>query len=181
MSDLDLAVIGNCQLNALIDRKGVVVWCCWPVPDGNPLFCSLLNKEGGEATSGMFAIDLIDQVSIEQRYESNTAVVETIMRDKQDGAIRILDFCPRFRRHGRLFRPAVLMRLIQPMGGRPRIRLRVKPLFNYGAEQPQCSVGSHQLRRRGRSRARDNRCLGRRTDGRSELHARSADHADARA
>jgi GH15 family glucan-1,4-alpha-glucosidase len=145
MSDLDLAVIGNCQLNALIDRKGVVVWCCWPLPDGNPLFCSLLNKEGGEASSGMFAIELIDQVKIEQRYETNTAVVETIMRDKQDGAIRILDFCPRFRRHGRLFRPAVLMRLIQPMGGRPRIRLRVKPLFNYGAEQPQCSVGSHHV------------------------------------
>ena len=145
MSDLDLAVIGNCQLNALIDRKGVVVWCCWPVPDGNPLFCSLLTKEGGDATNGMFAIDLIDQVSIEQRYERNTAVVETIMRDKQDGTIRILDFCPRFRRHGRLFRPSVLMRLIQPMGGRPRIRLRVKPLFSYGAEQPQCSVGSHHV------------------------------------
>jgi len=145
MSDLDLAVIGNCQLNALIDRKGVVVWCCWPVPDGNPLFCSLLNKEGGDASSGMFAIDLIDQVSIEQRYERNTAVVETIMRDKQEGTIRILDFCPRFRRHGRLFRPSVLMRLIQPMGGRPRIRLRVRPLFNYGAEQPQCSVGSHHV------------------------------------
>jgi GH15 family glucan-1,4-alpha-glucosidase len=145
MSDLDLAVIGNCQLNALIDRKGVVVWCCWPVPDGNPLFCSLLDQADGEATSGLFAIDLIDQVKIEQRYERNTAVVETIMRDKQEGTIRILDFCPRFRRHGRLFRPSVLMRLIQPIGGRPRIRLRVKPMFNYGAEQPQCSVGSHHV------------------------------------
>ena len=69
----------------------------------------------------------------------------SIMRDKQEGVIRILDFCPRFRRHGRLFRPSVLMRLIQPMGGRPRIRLRVKPLFNYGAEQPVCSVGSHHV------------------------------------
>lgn len=145
MSDLDLAVIGNCQLNALIDRKGAVVWCCWPVPDGNPLFCSLLDQADGDTTRGMFAIDLIDQVKIEQRYERNTAVVETIMRDKQEGAIRILDFCPRFRRHGRLFRPSVLMRLIQPIGGRPRIRLRVKPMFNYGAEQPQCSVGSHHV------------------------------------
>ncbi|MGA3158268.1 MAG: glycoside hydrolase family 15 protein [Steroidobacteraceae bacterium] len=145
MSDLDLAVIGNCQLNALIDRKGAVVWCCWPVPDGNPLFCSLLDQADGDTTRGMFAIDLIDQVKIEQHYERNTAVVETIMRDKQEGAIRILDFCPRFRRHGRLFRPSVLMRLIQPIGGRPRIRLRVKPMFNYGAEQPQCSVGSHHV------------------------------------
>jgi GH15 family glucan-1,4-alpha-glucosidase len=145
MSDLDLAVIGNCQLNALIDRQGSVVWCCWPVPDGNPLFCSLLNQEEGNPKRGVFAIDLIDQVKIEQRYERNTAVVETIMRDKQDGAIRILDFCPRFRRHGRLFRPSVLMRLIQPIGGRPRIRIRVKPLFNYGAEEPQCSVGSHHV------------------------------------
>jgi GH15 family glucan-1,4-alpha-glucosidase len=145
MSDLDLAVIGNCQLNAMIDRKGAVVWCCWPVPDGNPLFCSLLDKSDSDATSGMFAIDLIDQVSIEQRYERNTAVVETIMSDKQGGALRVLDFCPRFRRHGRLFRPSVLVRLIQPMNGRPRIRLRIKPMFNYGAEQPQCSVGSHHV------------------------------------
>jgi GH15 family glucan-1,4-alpha-glucosidase len=43
---LNLAVIGNCQISALIDTVGRIVWACLPRHDGDPVFCSLL---GGDA------------------------------------------------------------------------------------------------------------------------------------
>ncbi len=59
-SDLDLAVIGNCQVAALIDRRGRIVWMCLPKPDADPVFCALLRREGGDSVSGVFAVDLRD-------------------------------------------------------------------------------------------------------------------------
>lgn len=38
MQDLNLAVIGNCTLGALIDRRGRYGWCCYPRLDGDPIF-----------------------------------------------------------------------------------------------------------------------------------------------
>jgi hypothetical protein len=37
MQNLNLALIGNCTLGALIDRRGRYVWCCYPRVDGDPL------------------------------------------------------------------------------------------------------------------------------------------------
>lgn len=39
-TSLDLAMVGNCQYSALIDRQGCVVWMCLPRFDGDPVFCS---------------------------------------------------------------------------------------------------------------------------------------------
>ena len=47
MSSLELGIIGNCAISALIDRLGTVVWSCFPRFDGDPLFCRLLD-DGGE-------------------------------------------------------------------------------------------------------------------------------------
>jgi len=33
---LDLAVIGNCQVAALVDPLGAIVWMCLSRPDGTP-------------------------------------------------------------------------------------------------------------------------------------------------
>lgn len=43
-STLDLALIGNCQVGALIDPAAEIVWCCVPRFDGDPVFCSLLQE-----------------------------------------------------------------------------------------------------------------------------------------
>jgi hypothetical protein len=43
MTSLDLGVIGNSNVAALIDRGGRVVWMSWPRIDGDPVFCSLLD------------------------------------------------------------------------------------------------------------------------------------------
>ncbi len=49
---LDLAVIGNSALAALIDREGRMVWCCWPGLDGDPIFCALI--DGDQEERGLF-------------------------------------------------------------------------------------------------------------------------------
>ena len=35
---IDLGVIGNCCIGALIDRHAQIVWCCLPRLDGDPVF-----------------------------------------------------------------------------------------------------------------------------------------------
>jgi len=143
---LDLAVIGNCQIAALVDKDGTIVWSCWPQPDAEPIFCALLRSDYSAATDGVFAVSLNAQRYADQRYERNTAVVETRLFDEQGGEALVTDFCPRFRIYGRLFRPAVLVRIIEPLNGRPQVRIRLRPSFNYGATPPSVTAGGHHLR-----------------------------------
>ena len=42
MSTLDLGLVGNCSIGALIDAKAEVTWACFPRFDGDAVFCSLL-------------------------------------------------------------------------------------------------------------------------------------------
>jgi GH15 family glucan-1,4-alpha-glucosidase len=71
-SSLDLAVIGNCDVAALIDRTGVLVWACWPRFDGDPVFCALV--DGDEPKSGYFSITVYEPGSVEQDYLRNTEI-----------------------------------------------------------------------------------------------------------
>jgi GH15 family glucan-1,4-alpha-glucosidase len=142
---LDLAVVGNCQVAALIDARARVVWMCLPQPDGDPVFCALLQKELGASPRGVFAIELADLASTSQRYLRNTAIVETILTGADGSAVRILDFCPRFNARGRVFRPASLVRMVEPIAGRPRLRLRLDPMQDYGATPALTGTGSHHL------------------------------------
>ena len=80
-----------------------------------------------------------------QRYLPNTAILETVV-EGTSGTMRIVDFAPRFRRFGRMFRPPMLVRRLEPVAGRPRVTLRVRPTFNYGGLKPQVTSGSHHAR-----------------------------------
>jgi len=140
---LNLAVIGNCQISALIDAGGRMVWACLPRHDGDPMFCSLL---GGDIDDGYFDVELLHLASSEQRYQRNTAVVETLLHDAVGGALRISDFCPRHRRFNRMYRPMMIVRIIEPIAGRPVIRLRLRPRQDYGASRPPVTVGSNHVR-----------------------------------
>lgn len=143
--NLDLSVVGNCQVSALIDDRGRIVWMCLPRPDGDPVFSALLTKEGGAADQGVFAIELADLATSEQSYCRNTAVVETILRDSHGGALRIRDFCPRYRSRGRMFRPMMLVRVVEPLAGRPVVRIRLRPTRSFGAEPATSRAGSHHI------------------------------------
>jgi len=146
-SDLDLAPIGNCAASALIDRSGRFVWACVPRVDGDPMFCALLSgKDAGEAQVGVWAIDLIDQVSAEQTYERNTPILITTLTDARGNVLEIVDFCPRYRRRNRTYRPLAFVRIVRPIKGTPRIRVRLAPAADWGARAAEHTSGSNHIR-----------------------------------
>ncbi|WP_224981189.1 glycoside hydrolase family 15 protein [Geomonas agri] len=143
---LDLALIGNCQVGALIDTQAEIVWYCLPRFDGDPVFCSLLQEhEPGEGI-GYCGIELVDQVASEQHYLPNSAVLVTTMTDSRGGAVEVTDFAPRFRQYGRIFTPIMLVRQLRRLHGTPRVVVRVRPARNYGAERGEFTYGSHHIR-----------------------------------
>ena len=143
---LDLAVVGNCEVSALIDSLGRVVWMCLPRPDGDPVFSALLTRELGASSHGVFSIDLKDGSQAGQSYVRNSAIVETSLRSTDGSEIRITDFCPRFNSRGRMFRPRMLVRIVERVAGRPQVRLRLRPAVNYGGPAMPEGEGSHHLR-----------------------------------
>jgi GH15 family glucan-1,4-alpha-glucosidase len=141
--NLNLAVVGNCQIAALIDEGGRLVWMCLPRHDGDPFFYSLL---GGDRDEGYADVQLVNLAQRSQVYRRNTAIVETTLRDSTGGSLRITDFCPRYRRFARMYRPMSLIRIVEPVAGRPVVRLRIRPRYDYGASQPPVTVGSNHIR-----------------------------------
>jgi GH15 family glucan-1,4-alpha-glucosidase len=147
--DLDLAPIGNCAASALVDRRGAFVWACAPRVDGDPMFCALLSgKDPATAERGVWAIDLIDQTSSAQSYQHNTPILVTTLTDARGGEIEIVDFCPRFRRHHRNYRPNAFIRMVRPINGSPRIRVRLSPAVDWGAHDAEFTTGSNHIRYR---------------------------------
>ena len=143
---LDLALIGNSTVAALIDLDATVVWGCFPRFDSDALFCSLLRPRERDDDFGFFAIDLVDHARSEQRYEPDTAIVVTRLYDTRGGVVEVVDFAPRFRRFGRMFCPTVLVRQVKRLSGSPRVIVRLRPAQNYGASRPETTWGSNHIR-----------------------------------
>jgi GH15 family glucan-1,4-alpha-glucosidase len=143
---MNYGVIGNCQVAALVDEQARMVWACLPRPDGDPVFSGLLTKEGGDSDKGVFAVDMIDLTRTEQTYLRNSAIIETKMYDSHGGIMRIVDFAPRFRSRGRVFRPMMFVRSVEPVAGRPTLRLRLRPTAGNGERCEPGISGSHHVR-----------------------------------
>ena len=141
---LDLGIIGNGTINALIDPRGRIVWHCVPAFDGDPVFCSLLAPKHDDA--GFFDIALDNESDREQHYVDNSAVLVTTLTAKDGAKVEITDFAPRYKQHERIFHPLQLLRRIRPLAGSPRIALRLKPLTGYGARIPDSTFGSNHVR-----------------------------------
>jgi GH15 family glucan-1,4-alpha-glucosidase len=140
---LDLAVIGNCRIAALINTTGRIVWWCFPRFDADPVFSRLL---AGNEEKGFCDVTLRDQVHSRAQYARNTAIVETELHDSAGGRVLITDFAPRFRQYDRMFRPPQLIRRITPLHGAPRITIRVRPTHSYGQRCENPSLGSNHIR-----------------------------------
>ena len=141
--NLDLALIGNCTLGALVDHIGRIVWGCFPRFDGDPTFCALLREDDEQ---GIFAIDLADFEHAEQHYLENTAILVTRLYDKRGGCVEIADFAPRFGQYGRMFRPMMLVRRLTRLAGSPRITIRLRPTHGHGSGRPEVTWGSNHIR-----------------------------------
>lgn len=142
---MDLGMIGNCAVAALIDPKGAINWFCLPRFDGDPVFHGLLGPGPGDPADGTFAIELDGPHEAKQAYVENTAILRTVLTG-ESGSVEITDFCPRFEARGRVFRPRMIVRLVRPIEGLPRIRIRVRPRFQWGATAPQLTYGSNHVR-----------------------------------
>lgn len=144
-STLDLAVIGNSTISALVDDKARIVWGCFPRFDADPTFCALLDN-GGEGERGVYDVSLFGHARTEQFYRRNSAIVITNLYDDNGNGIEITDFAPRFKQFGRVFRPTMLVRHVRPLIGTPRIRIRLRPAFGHGAGAPERTRGSNHIR-----------------------------------
>ena len=145
VTSLDLALLGNGSIGALIDAQGAVAWCCFPRFDGDPVFCSLLAGDSPHDKTGAFTIELEGVVRTEQQYLHDTPILVTRFYDKRGGGVEITDFCPRFEKDGELFCPKVLVRQVRPIGGRPNIRVRVDPAADYGCTKRQHALGANHI------------------------------------
>ena len=145
-TDLDLGVVGNCTFCALIDRRASVAWACLPRFDGDPVFSGLLEGSRPEDERSRFDVEVEGFDASEQRYLENTPVLVTTIRDHEGRALEVTDFAPRFSRYGRRFRPMTLVRILRPVEGQPRIRIRVRPRFGDARRPPEVTHGSNHIR-----------------------------------
>lgn len=141
---LDLAPIGNCSISALIDRQGRYVWACAPRVDGAPVFSALM--DGMDPEHGFWDVELEGQASVEQAYVRNTPVLRTVLTCEDGAAVEIIDFAPRHPKHSRTYRPLAFGRIIRPLSGSPRIRIRLRPAADWGARRAATTHGSNHIR-----------------------------------
>ena len=141
---LELWPIGNCQVSALIDCAASLVWGCVPRVDGDPVFCSLLNGERQDV--GVWRFTLEGQVRTSQQYVRNTPILVTRLEAEDGSAVEITDFCPRFERSGRMYRPVAFARLVRPVAGTPRLTINLSPMHGYGKARAETTSGSNHVR-----------------------------------
>ena len=146
MTTLNLGLIGNCQISSLIDAHGTMVWSCMPQLDSDPVFCRLLRRDDEKELPGFFEIDLVEFKHSEQHYQTNTAILTTILYDQNGGAVKITDLAPRYEYVGRTFTPMMILRRVEPLSGSPRIRIRLQPARDYGASACEITHGSNHIR-----------------------------------
>lgn len=117
------------------------MWLCFPRFDSEPVFARLLD----DAAGGDFAIEPEDGSTGQQSYLENTNVLETVF-ELGDSAFRVLDFLPRFELHGRAFHPTQLVRIVEPLRGTPRVRVRCAPVRGWSKRAPDQTHGSNHVR-----------------------------------
>jgi len=142
--NLDLAPVGNCSISALIDRNGRYVWACAPRVDGDPVFSALM--DGFDPEHGFWDIELEGQKTVDQAYIRNTPVLRTVLKAEDGAAVEIIDFAPRHPKHSRTYRPLAFGRIVRPLHGAPRIRVRLRPSADWGARRAEATNGSHHIR-----------------------------------
>ena len=129
---MKLAVIGNCAYQALIDDCARIKWLCWPRFDSSFVFGELLDERYG----GEFSIAPADQeFTSAQAYLPLTNILRTEITSAS-GRFEVLDWAPRFKQYERMYKPTSLFRRVRPLDGKPMIRVRCRPVYDYGATVP---------------------------------------------
>jgi GH15 family glucan-1,4-alpha-glucosidase len=137
-------LVGNCQISALINEQGSIDWLCLPRPDSPPVFGRILDPDGGHFSISSPAPP--EDVTTVQRYLPNTNVLATVVTLRNGDSFQITDFCPRFEQYGRIYRPAALFRIVEPLSGTPSIRVGCRPVSGWNKEPVRPIRGSSHVR-----------------------------------
>ncbi|MCM2278653.1 MAG: glycoside hydrolase family 15 protein [Oligoflexia bacterium] len=137
MRQLDLAIIGNCQVSALLDSKGAFVWSCMPRMDSQAIFASLL---GAEEHGIWSCLPEARDYEVKQRYLRNSNVLQTEFHLKSGERFDLIDFAPRFADKDSHYRAPQFIRIIRAVRGNPRVRMVLKPVMDYGRLAPETSM-----------------------------------------
>ncbi len=137
-------LIGNCHVSAHIHESGSVDWLCLPRPDSDPVFGRILDPEGGHFSISSPTSSA--QVKTTQRYLPNTNILVTEVSTSNGDTFRITDFCPRFEQYGRIYRPAALFRIVEPLAGTPSIRVSCRPVTGWGKDYARGMRGNSHVR-----------------------------------
>lgn len=137
-----MGIIGNCSFMAYIDTSANIKWMCMPRFDSSFLFGSLIDDEKG----GEFSIRPNNQAyTSKQYYLENTNILCTEF-ETENGHFKVTDFAPRFYQQDRYFKPLMILRKIEPLAGRPMVKVKCKPVGDYGNITPECLIGSNHIR-----------------------------------
>ncbi len=142
---MDYAIVGNCKTGALISLKGGVHWMCYPDFDSPSVFAKLLDESNG----GSFEFAPDSACKYHQSYLANTNVLETVV-SCDTYSFRVLDFFPRYKKllpgkKSTLLKTNCLMRIFEPLKGKPRIKIIFDPKLNYAQGETFVSKEENRL------------------------------------
>lgn len=121
------AAIGDCRSVALVARDGTLTWLCWPMFSSDALFGGLLDPEGG-----LFRIGPAEPAQATRRYLPDTNVLETVFTTAQ-GVWRLTDLMPVPPRRGALRPAREVLRIVEGLEGRSRLKIDFRPRPCFGA------------------------------------------------
>jgi len=142
---LDYGIIGNCVTCALVKKNASIEWMCFPTFSSPSIFAKILDTKKG----GSLEVKPVGEYKITQRYLRNTAILETLFESKKD-LFKVIDFFPRYNKllkgkYENLLKENNLIRIIMPVRGKPRIRLRYDPKPDYAREDCKYSENDNTL------------------------------------
>ena len=70
----------------------------------------------------------------------------TRLYDESGAIVEVTDFAPRFQHYGRSFHPTAIVRQVKPLRGLPRVQIRLRPAYEWGAGRPEVTRGSNHVR-----------------------------------
>ena len=130
----DYALIGNSCAAALVSKDGSIDWCCLPEFDSPAVFSALLDRRKG----GCFSISPAEPYQSSQGYLEDSNVVDTLFTTN-DGSVRLIDGFAATHENRRmisLFPDHEILRIVEGISGKVKMRLEYSPRIFYGKMVP---------------------------------------------
>jgi GH15 family glucan-1,4-alpha-glucosidase len=129
----DYGAIGDCHTAALVSSEGSIDWCCLPHFDSDAVFCRILDYSRG----GYFSLRPAGPFRSSRQYEPDSNILVTTF-EAPGGAIRVIDCMPiehatGGRRGSDVRTRHEILRTVEGLAGRVKVRLEFKPTFGFAA------------------------------------------------